>query len=132
MRILSTLGIVLALLVGANFTIGAETGTPQEDAAKAKGAKPKYTLEQVMQDAHKGGLLKKIQSGEGARKDKLTLLDYYVAMYENKPEKGEAASWTKLTSQALAAAAKLVVDEKAKPEILKAATNCKACHDQHK
>ena len=95
-------------------------------------AKPKYTIKQIMKDGLKGGLAKKVVGGEATDKEKIQLLDYAIALYETKPKKGEAASWTKLTGNLVTAAAKVAIDPKAGTEALGKAVNCKACHNVHK
>jgi hypothetical protein len=95
-------------------------------------AKPKYTIKQIMKDGLKGGLAKKVVGGEATDKEKIQLLDYAIALYETKPKKGEAASWTKLTGNLVTAAAKVAIDPKAGTEALGKAVNCKACHNKHK
>ncbi len=95
-------------------------------------AKPKYTIKQIMKDGLKGGLAKKVVGGEATDQEKIQLLDYAIALYETKPKKGEAASWTKLTGNLVTAAAKVAIDPKAGTEALGKAVNCKACHNKHK
>ena len=95
-------------------------------------AKPKYTIKQIMKDGLKGGLAKKVVGGEATDKEKIQLLDYAIALYETKPKKGEAASWTKLTGNLVTAAAKVAIDPKTDTEALGKAVNCKACHNVHK
>lgn len=104
----------------------------QGDAAKEEKAKPKHTIEVVMEKAMKGGLNKKVMSGNASTEEKLALLDMYVSLVENKPPIGENASWQRLSGQAALAAAKVVVGREGAENELKAATNCKACHDVHK
>ena len=95
-------------------------------------AKPKYTIKQIMKDALKGGLAKKVVGGEATEKEKIQFLDYAISLYENKPKKGEAASWTRLTGNLVTAAAKVAIDPKASTAALGKAVNCKACHNKHK
>jgi hypothetical protein len=118
---------VLALLAGVSYAAAQGKGD-----AKKKASKPKYTLKQIMQDGHKKGLLQKVATGKATAAERLKLLDMYIAMYESKPKRGDANSWTKLSADALAAAAKLVVDPKSDPAPLKKAANCKPCHSKHK
>lgn len=94
--------------------------------------KPKYTIKEVMKNAHKDGLLKKVVSGDASQDEKVMLLDNYIALVEAKPEKGESDSWQKLAGGAALAAAKVVVGRDGSIEELKVASNCKACHSAHK
>lgn len=94
--------------------------------------KTKYTIKEVMKNAHKDGLLKKVAGGDATQEEKVMLLDNYIALVENTPEKGDANSWQKLSGSAALAAAKVVVGRDGAVEELKVATNCKACHSVHK
>ena len=95
-------------------------------------SKPKYTIKTIMKNGLKGGLAKKVVSGEATAKEKIQLLDYAIALYETKPKKGDPASWTRLTGDLVTAAAKVAIDPKAGTEALGKAVNCKACHNVHK
>jgi hypothetical protein len=92
----------------------------------------KYTIKQVMKEAHKDGLLKKITEGEPSRADKEKLLDLYVSLWEQKPPSGEEASWAKKTGELVVGAAKVVLGKEGSQAALKSSVNCKACHDTHK
>ncbi|MCA9263944.1 MAG: hypothetical protein KDA60_08830 [Planctomycetales bacterium] len=101
-------------------------------AEEGESTGPKHTIKEVMTIGHKDGLLKTVLSGEATMEQKTQLLDLYISMVECEPSKGSIESWHKLAGQSALAAAKVVVGrEGALPE-LKAATNCKACHDAHK
>ena len=95
-------------------------------------SQPKYNIKTIMKYGLKGGLAKKVVGGEATGKEKIQLLDYAIALYENKPKKGDAASWTKLTGDLVTAAAKVAIDPRASTEALGKAVNCKACHNKHK
>ncbi|MBI2823221.1 MAG: hypothetical protein HYX69_00865 [Planctomycetia bacterium] len=100
--------------------------------ASAAEDKPKYTIKQVMKEAHKDGLMKKVAEGKGTKADAEKLLELYQALAANKPPKGDAADWRTKT-EALVAAAKEAVA--AKPDFGKALTkaaNCADCHKAHK
>jgi hypothetical protein len=98
----------------------------------AAEGKAKYTIKQVMKDAHKDGLLKKVTEGGSSRTDQEKLLDLYVSLWEQKPPKGEEASWAKKTGDLVVGAAKVVLGQEGAAAALKATVNCKACHDSHK
>ncbi len=100
-------------------------------AADEGETKAKYTIKETMKIAHKDGLLKKVLSGDASQDEKITLLDSYISLLENKPAKGEMASWHNLAGKAVMAAAKVAVGREATNE-LKTATNCGACHKAHK
>lgn len=93
---------------------------------------PKYTTDEVMQMAHKGGLLKKVVEGKPTKKDKEDLLEMYVALSKNKPSKGPEKSWKDMTTAIVSAAKSVVADEKGAPAKLKKAVNCNGCHDTHR
>ncbi len=93
---------------------------------------PKYKIKDVMKKAFKGPLLKKVASGKASDDEKKELHAMLVALGKHKPPKGEADSWKKLTS-ALNKAGKAAVDgDDDAAAQLKKASNCKACHSQHK
>ena len=85
-----------------------------------------------MKTAMKGGLLKKVASGDASEEEKKSLHEMLVALAKNKPKKGDEANWKKLTT-ALAKAGQAAVDGDPKAsEMLKKTSNCKACHEKHK
>ena len=86
----------------------------------------KYSTKEVMKVAMKGGLLKKVASGDASDEEKAKLTAMLEALAKNTPKKGSEESWKKLTG-ALVKAAK-AGDGKA----LMTASNCKACHTPHK
>jgi hypothetical protein len=94
---------------------------------------PKHTIKEVMKEAHKDGLLKKVASGKGEKEDKDKLLELYTDLSKNKPSKGDADSW-KTKTDALVKAAKSAVDgdKDATKGLTKASMSCKACHGAHK
>ncbi|TWU05769.1 hypothetical protein [Stieleria varia] len=101
-------------------------GAAEEEEAK------KYKTKEVMKEAFKGPLLKKVAGGEASDEDKKKLHDMLVAMSKNEAPKGDAESWKKLTS-ALVKASKAAVDgDEGAGDMLKKAANCKACHSAHK
>ena len=100
--------------------------------AEEKADKPAHDIKEVMKVCMKGGLCKKVCSGQGSADDAKKLHGMLVALSQNTPPKGSADSWKKLTSE-LVAAAQDVVDEKdGAGARLKAAANCAACHKPHK
>ncbi|MCA9174079.1 MAG: hypothetical protein KDB14_06280 [Planctomycetales bacterium] len=106
------LPIALALIIAAAGTLAV--------------AASNYTTKQVMAQAFKGGLLKKVVAGDATDAERTTLLAMLESLAQNKPKKGGADSWKAKTS-ALLEAAKANDGEK-----LKAAAACAACHNVHK
>jgi hypothetical protein len=92
----------------------------------AADEKPKYTIKEVMKEAMKGGLCKKVATGKASKEEKDKLLEMFTALTQNKPPKGEADSW-KTKTDALVSAAK-GDDGKA----LGKAAMCATCHEVHK
>ncbi len=101
-------------------------------ASSENEKEPKHSIKDVMKEAMKGGLLKKVSGGEATDEEKKELLDLFISMVESKPPKGEMESWHNLAGASALAAAKMVVGRDGAADDLKAATNCKACHSQHK
>lgn len=115
------------LLVAAAFGVGGLMA-----AANAEDKASDDTIKQVMKKCMKGGLCKKVASGEASDDEKKELLKCFEAMAASKPPKGDEASWKEKTG-ALVSAAKLAVEGDAGAgKALKAAANCKSCHGAHK
>ena len=93
---------------------------------------PKHTIKDVMKKAMKGGLCKKVASGNASDEEKKELHEMLVSLSKNKCPKGDAESWKKLTT-ALVKASQAVVDgEEGAGAKLQKAANCKGCHSKHK
>ena len=94
--------------------------------------KPKHSIKDVMKKALKGPLAKKVADGKASADEKKQLHEMFVSMSKQKPKKGDADSWKKLTT-ALVKAAKDALDGKdGAGAALNKAKNCKACHSKHK
>ncbi|WP_145385348.1 hypothetical protein [Stieleria neptunia] len=101
-------------------------------AADDDSDKPKFKTKQVMKEAFKGPLLKKVAGGDGSAEDAKKLHAMLVALSKNEPPRGEEKSWKELTG-ALVKAGKAAVEGDADAgAMLKKAANCKACHSKHK
>jgi hypothetical protein len=94
--------------------------------------KPKHTIKEVMTNAHKSGLLKKVLADEATPEEKLVLLDHYISLVECTPPKGDMNSWQNLSGKLALASAKVAVGRDGALTELKAASNCTTCHDAHK
>jgi hypothetical protein len=101
---------------------------------RAADDKPKLTIEEIMEKAHKGkpSLFKKVVEGKADKEQKQQLLEYYQELAKNKPEKGELSDWKKRTSALVAAAKGVVADKEGANKQLAKAASCKACHELHK
>jgi hypothetical protein len=120
--------VLFAMLAGIGALLTGEMVIANPKAAP----EPQNSIKDVMKKAHKDGLLKKVLAGEGDDADKKMLLDLYIDLVENKPEKGERADWIMAAGPVVVAAGKVVVGRDGAIEELKTATNCKACHDVFK
>jgi hypothetical protein len=119
-------GVIAVLMLFPVFTIAGDKS--QADDAKAA----KYTTVEVMKKGFKQGLLKTVTAGKATDDQKHQLLELVEALPHNKPPRGSEKSWQEKT-EALVAAAKGVVDGDAgAADKLKTASNCGACHKQHK
>ena len=90
------------------------------------------SIADVMEKAHKDGLLKKVLDGEASDEEKKKLLDLYIDMFESEPPQGDQGEWMMQAGASVLAASKVVVGRDGAMEELKSATNCKACHDKFK
>jgi hypothetical protein len=94
--------------------------------------KPKYTIKEVMDTAHKGddALLTKVVKGDASAGEKKELLELYTALSQNKPPKGDIDVWKGKTKAIVKAAKEIVDGNEDGVKDLKKATNCKACHTE--
>jgi mono/diheme cytochrome c family protein len=98
-----------------------------------EAAKPKYTIKQVMKAGHaKGALKDKVAQGKATDEEKVALIAYYEALAANKPKKGSEESWKEKTTALIAAAKEAAEGKEGAGEKLMAASNCMACHKEHK
>ena len=107
-------------------------------------AKPKYTVKEVMEKAHKGAtpqdnnntLYAKVQSGRATKEENDQLVEYYKALAANDMPKdaprGSAEDWKKRTTAMLAAAEKIDAGDKTAGAELKTAADCRGCHTQYR
>jgi len=83
---------------------------------------------------HKGkdSFLSKVLAGKGSDDDLKKLVSAYEVMAAQKPPTGDEASWKTLTAALVAAAKEAQGKKDGALDKLKAASNCKACHEHHK
>lgn len=129
MRKLLLAMVVLGVAMGTAWTF---SGAAQKDDDDKK--KPKYTIKEVMKQAHKGkdSLLTKYKEGKASKEDLKTLLEMYRALEVNKPPKGKEAEWKERTKKLVEAANAAVENKKEAKALLTKATNCNTCHKAHK
>ena len=119
----------MGLLLGATLCGGVAL-----NAVLAADAKPKFTIKEIMKQAHEGktSLSKRVSEGMGSKEDFAMLLDYYKAMALQSPPKGDAASWKDKTAALVTATEGLVAGKDGSLQAYKAAVDCKACHTLHR
>jgi len=96
------------------------------------GAQEKASIKEVMKVAMKGGLCKKVADGQANDEEKKKLAGLFAALHENKPPKGEQASWDEKTKALVDAANDVLAGKPGAADKLKTAANCMACHSAHK
>lgn len=116
---------VLVAFVG--ITLVANLGARADDK-EAKEIK----IKDVMQKCMKGGLCKKVASGEASDEEKAQLVVMFKAMSVAKPPKGDAESWKEKTAALVKGAEAAKAGDANAGKLLMAAANCKACHSVHK
>jgi len=100
----------------------------------AEDKKADASVKQVMKDKFKGDTsdIKKATKGELSKEQITSLLAAVKSLEGQKPKKGEEASWKEKCAALVSAVEKLEKGEAGAGEAVKAAANCKACHDAHK
>jgi len=92
----------------------------------------KTTIKEVMKVCMKGGLCGKVAKGEASEEEKKKLAGLFAALHENKPPKGEQASWDAKTKALVDAANDVLAGKEGAVDRLKAAAKCADCHNVHK
>ena len=98
---------------------------------QSKEKAPGLTTKKVM-TAVKEGLLKHVLEQTATVEQQHILLEYVKALPDNKPPKGDAASWQAKTRELIKATKAVVRGREGAIERLTKASNCKACHTPHK
>ncbi|WP_169977705.1 hypothetical protein [Tautonia rosea] len=101
-------------------------------AARFAAEDAPISISEVMKEAMKGGLNKKVASGEASAEEKDRLLVLFKGLAENEPPEGDLESWKAKTEALVNAAEAAVKGADDAPAMLKSAANCKACHDAHR
>lgn len=120
------LGLATCLSVG----IAAE----EKKEKKEKAEKPKYTISEVMEQAHKGkgNLLERIKAGKASKEEMAQLIDFYRALTMHEAPKGDQEAWKKRVTELYNASVALGKGDTKAMEALRTASNCKACHSEHR
>jgi hypothetical protein len=122
--------LVVVCLFAVSLQVGAQD---QAREGEEEAAKPKHAIKDVMQTAHsREGVLRKVLGGEASQEEKLALLDLYVSLTENEPPRGEKEAWDTKVNAIVLAAAKVAVGREGSSQQLQRATNCMACHREHR
>ena len=126
MRKWLVLSLVFALGVGTSALVLRAT-------AEGASQKPMYTTKEVMQLAHrKLKLLPKVVKEQATDKEKMKLMELYLAMWDNDPPKGKKVDWQRRCGDLITAACKVVLGYEGAEAELKAAADCGGCHKPHK
>lgn len=96
--------------------------------------KPKYTIKEVMEAIHKGetNVGKRILQGQGTADDLKKLVEYYPSLLQQEPPRGDIKAWSERVTKLVDAGKALQAGKAGAAEQYKAASNCKACHTDHK
>jgi hypothetical protein len=107
-------------------------------AADKDQEEPKYSIKQVMSQAHRRpdksspSLSDKVLNGKASKDEQAKLLELYTALGANKPPKGDADAW-KDKASTITGAIKDVMDGKDGSDVdLRKALSCKGCHTSHR
>lgn len=102
--------------------------------ASAEDKKSAASIKDVMKEKFKGDTseIKKATKGELSKEQVASLLTAVKSMAGQKPKKGEEASWKEKCDALVSAVEKLEKGEAGAGDAVKAAANCKSCHDVHK
>ncbi|GAA5509450.1 hypothetical protein [Novipirellula caenicola] len=121
--------IACSVLVAASIClpiVSPFTAMAEEEDAK------KPSIKAVMKTCFKGPLLKKVASGTASDEEKKELHAMLVAMSKATPPRGSEESWNKLNKLLVEASQKIIKGDAQAAAMLKNASNCKACHSEHK
>ena len=119
---------------GPGFCVAALLALAGMTVFVAADDKPKYDIESIMKKAHdeKTGLYFKVVRGQATGAEMKELVELYVELGKNKPEKGDAKSWKEKTDALIAAAREVAAGKEGAVKSLQKAANCRACHAAHK
>ena len=105
-------------------------------SSTAGAPKPKFTIKQVMKEAIKGhsALVKKACKGTATPEELAQMVEYFRAMTQCVPPKGDLDSWEAKSGALLEAALRVqkAPRDKAASLALENAVECRQCHNPHK
>lgn len=80
----------------------------------------------------KKAIYREVLTGTASKEEKQQMLDLYKALAKKKPPRGSPEDWQKATAALVTAAEEIVSGEAKNVDKLRAAANCKGCHDAHR
>jgi cytochrome c556 len=124
----------LSKLMAASLALVCSAALFSTVAADAEKNNPTKEFMKKYHKAPQGvdNVVKKAILGKATPEELKGLAAGYKAMKTAKPPRGEMASWTEKTTKASAAADALLKGDPGAADRFKEATNCKACHTEHK
>ncbi|MBT5019796.1 hypothetical protein N9153_02475 [Planctomicrobium sp.] len=125
MNILRKSFITLAVVVCAALLM---TSTSN----KAVSADEELNIKQIMKQAFKGDLVRKVGTDKATAEEKQQLLEMSKVMAGMKPPQGSSESWSEKTNALIAAVEASIQGKPEASTLLKKTTNCAACHKVHK
>ena len=116
---------VITIMLGFGFA-----HTDETDKTVVK--KDEHSIKEVMEQAMKGGLMRKVMGGNASIEEKMQVLDLFISLSESEAPKGDEEEWNEWTQKILTTYAKVLVDREDAGAALRTVTNCKSCHDKYK
>jgi hypothetical protein len=117
------------LLCGMSAILAMAFMVESNNAGDKKEEKAKYTIKEVMAEAHKSGLLKKVNAGTAEKEDREKLAELYKSLVQSTPPKGDQEAWKKTTTEMHKLAVLAIADPEAGKKLK---VNCGACHSKFK
>ncbi len=102
-----------------------------EEGESSQGGK---SISDVMKAGFKGkeSMVKRIIAGDEKDDEIKQLIELCLTLEKHEAPEGEAASWKEKTDALTKAAIYVYAERDGAREMLKTASNCKACHSDHK
>ena len=121
-----------ALMACAAAVLAGSIAIAADKEKKAEEAK--YTISDVMKKAHKGkgNLLERVKEGKASKEEMAQLIDFYRALTLHEAPKGDQEAWKKRVTELYNASVALGKGDSSAMDALKTASNCKACHTEHR
>lgn len=119
---LRTLSLVVLALGTSTIVFAADDDNPIKKAMQLVHKAPKGEKK----------ISEKIVAGTATDDEVKATLDAYKAIGDTKPPKGDAAGFKDKMVKLIAATEDVAAHKAGAPEAYKEASNCKACHSEHK